>query len=67
MAVLVAFEHAQCPKLIQPAHRLARRSDGETQGAGYGDNAAEAEAPTSVLSVLSVLSVFSVVRLYFRF
>ena len=34
MAALAAFEHAQCPQLIQPAHRLARRSDGETQIAG---------------------------------
>src|SRR5216684_2407754 len=34
MAALAAFEHAQSPQLIEPAHRLARRSDGETQSAG---------------------------------
>src|SRR6202171_4932464 len=33
MAVLAAFQHAQSPKLIQPAHRVARRSDGQTQSA----------------------------------
>src|SRR5207245_712023 len=31
MAGLAAFEHAQSPQLVEPAHRLARRSDGETQ------------------------------------
>src|SRR5947207_1334660 len=31
MAGLVAFQHAQSPQLIQPAHRIARRSDGEPQ------------------------------------
>src|SRR6266571_5128024 len=34
MAGLAAFQHAQSPQLIEPAHRLARRSDGETQSAG---------------------------------
>src|SRR5216683_2408483 len=34
VAGLAAFEHAQSPQLIEPAHRMARRSDGETQRAG---------------------------------
>src|SRR5260370_625647 len=34
MPGLAAFQHAQSPQLIEPAHRLAHRSDGETQSAG---------------------------------
>src|SRR6266699_6889420 len=34
VAGLAAFEHAQSSQLIEPAHCLARRSDGETQRAG---------------------------------
>lgn len=38
MTVLVAFEHAQSPQLVEPAHRLARRSDGDIQSATQGRN-----------------------------
>ena len=38
MAGFAPLEHAQSPQLIEPAHRLARRSDGETQSAGQGHN-----------------------------
>src|SRR5881409_4357189 len=34
MAGHAAFQHAQSPQLVEPAHRLAHRSDGETQSAG---------------------------------
>src|SRR5438876_11326864 len=36
MAGHAAFQHAQSPQLVEPAHRLAHRSDGETQSAGWG-------------------------------
>src|SRR5260370_1473650 len=36
MAGLAAFEHAQNPQLVEPAHRIARRSNGETQSARQG-------------------------------